>query len=221
MARGLRTVTFTAMQQARLRPLMYAGAALVAAWLVAAAVFAWARHAKVTPEKVQVYLDGTDITRLQGDARARALRKLADQVNALPMEERREIRREEQWAKWFQDMTEQERLEFLDATLPSGFKQMIESFEKLPEEQRRRAVTDAVRRLRESSPERPSGSGRGGGGGTNGPPPGFNPAMQQRVIQHGLGTLFSESSAQTKAELAPFLEELQRAMESGRLLRGR
>lgn len=221
MAENRAEATFPPMQSARLRPLIYAGTALLAAWIIAMCVFAYARHTKVTPEKVQSYLDKTDLSKLQGEARAKAIRKLADQVNALPMEERREVRREEQWAKWFQDMTEPERLDFLDATLPSGFKQMIESFEKLPEEQRRRAVSSAVQRLKDSPPDRPLGEKRVMGGGPNGPPPGFNPAMQQKVIQHGLSALFSESSAQTKAELAPFLEELQRAMESGRLLRGR
>jgi hypothetical protein len=199
--------------------LIYAGAALAIAWLVAMAVFAYARHSKVTVEKVQAYLHDVDLSKLQGEARARAINELARKINALPVEERREARADRYWEAWFKEMEEEERLAFLDATLPSGFKQMIESFEKLPEDQRRRAVTDAVRRLRESSPERPFGPG-GGKGGTNAPPP-LNPEMAQRVIQHGLSAFYSQSSAQTKAEVAPFLEELQRAMESGRVFRGR
>ena len=47
----------------------------------------------------------------------------------------------------------------------------------------------------------------------------LNQELQDKVTQMGLQTFYGKSSAQTKAELAPFLEEMQRTMESSRMLR--
>ena len=96
--------------------------------------------------------------------------------------------------------------------MPTGFKQMISAFEELPEERRRRTVDDALRRLREAN-NRMQGGAALRGGGTNQPP--ISEELQAKLRTIGLQTFYSQSSAQTKAELAPVLEELQRVMEMG------
>jgi len=203
------------------RPLVFAAMGLTAVWLLAWGGYAWAKHSKMTAEKVRVYLREVDLSRLNGAERAKALGALAARLNALPYEERRDARMTGDWARWFQVMTDQEKSDFLEATLPTGFKQMLGSFEQLPEDQRRRAVKDAMARLKQAREETGPPPGREPWQrGTNRPPE-LTEAMQQKLIQLGLQAYYSESSAQTKAELAPFMEELQRAMESGRLLRDR
>ena len=116
--------------------------------------------------------------------------------------------------------TEDEKAGFIEATMPTGFKQMLTSFEQLPEEKRRKAIDDALRNLRQARDQLASGEGGVNQGGSNSQPV-LSPELQAQVRTIGLKTLYSQSSAQTKAELAPVLEELQRVMESGRPFRGR
>jgi len=194
--------------------------AICAIWLVALAGYRIARNAKMTAEKVRAYAESVDISKLSGAARAKAIRDLADKLNALSLEERRKARLERvSWA-WFDRMTEEEKAGFIDATMPTGFKQMLASFEQLPEEKRRRSIDDALRRLREARDQLATGQAGGNQGGTNSPPV-LSDELQAKVRSIGLKTFYGQSSAQTKAELAPVLEELQRVMESGRPFRQR
>jgi len=201
----------------RWRPVLFVVLALLAIWAVALGGYKIAQNAKVTAEKVRAYVEQTDLSKLKGEERKKALRKLADMLNRLSMEDRRQARMEQLARNWFDEMTEEEKGEFIEATMPTGFKQMLTAFEQLPEDKRRRAVDDALRRLRESSP---NGSTNGNNGGTNRPPV-LSKELEAKVRSIGLQTFYSQSSAQTKAELAPVLEELQRVMESGRPFRGR
>ena len=55
--------------------------------------------------------------------------------------------------------------------MPTGFKQMISAFEQLPEEKRRKAIDDTLRRLKEAQQHDPATMGAGGqNNGTNKPP---------------------------------------------------
>ncbi len=208
------------MQSQRWRPVFFCALAVCAIWLVALAGYRIAKNAKMTAEKVRAYAESVDISKLSGAARAKAIRELEDKLNALSLEERRRARLERiSWA-WFGQMTEEEKAGFIDATMPTGFKQMLTSFEQLPEEKRRKSIDDALRRLKEARDQLASGQDGGNGGGTNSPPV-LSPELQAQVRTIGLKTFYSQSSAQTKAELAPVLEELQRVMESGRPFRQR
>jgi hypothetical protein len=88
----------------------------------------------------------------------------------------------------------------------------------MPEDKRRRAVEESLKRLREARSQM-SADELSRNSGTNREPE-LSPELQAKVRTIGLKSFYSQSSAQTKAELAPLLEELQRVMESGRMNRG-
>jgi hypothetical protein len=207
------------MTSQRKRTLLAAAMALIAVWILALAGFMAANHFKVTPAKISAYLRRVDFAKLDAAGRHEALRRLAAMLNSLSLEERRAARLDAEWSRWFVAMTDDERLEFMDATLPTGFKQMLASFEQLPEAQRRRSVTDAFRRLRETRErlEKENPDEFAARMGTNGPV--LSEELREKAVKLGLQTFYSQSSAQTKAEMAPLLEEVQRSMESGRMFR--
>jgi hypothetical protein len=199
----------------RWRPVLFAGIALVAIWIVAVVGYTIGKNAKATPEKVKAYIESVDFSKLSATERAKAIRKLADMLNKLSLEDRRRARLERLTWNWFNEMTEEEKGTFLEATMPTGFKQMLTSFEQLPEEKRKKTVDDALRRLKEAQVQDPAMANNNG---TNGPPV-LSKDLEAKVRSIGLQTFYSQSSAQTKAELAPVLEELQKVMESGRPFR--
>jgi len=204
---------------ARYRPVIFAVAALMAVWLAALGGYALSDHFKMTVEKLRAYIQGNDLSKLSGEARAKALRDLADKINALSPEDRRQARVDRLWSQWFREMTEDEKGQFLDATLPSGFQQMLASFEQQPQAKRQKAIDDAIKRLRQER-EHPQQPGNPPDPNDTNAPPVLSDDLQQKVTTIGLSSVYGTSSAETKAELAPLLEEIQKNMESGRLFRG-
>ena len=204
-----------AMVSQRWRPVWISAVAVILIWVAAVTGYTISRNARITAVKVQAYVNSVDFSKLSAAERAKAIEKLADMLNRLSLEERRRARLDQVARGWFDQMTEEEKGAFIEATMPTGFKQMLTAFEKLPEEKRRVAIDNSLRRLREArdNPEAASGNRRG----TNGPV--LSPELEAKVRSIGLQTFYSQSSAQTKAELAPVLEELQKVMESGRAFR--
>ena len=202
------------------RPVLLSGLAVLAIWTVAVAGYQLAKNSRISAEKVKAYVTSVDLSRLSGDARAKAIRKLADMLNALSLDERRKARLDRLTWGWLEQMSEDEKSVFIEATMPTGFKQMLEAFEQLPEDKRRKTIDDALRQLRDERNRIQNSTGESPPEGTNAPPP-LSPELQAQIRTIGLKTFYGQSSAQTKAELAPVLEEMQRVMESGRPFRGR
>ena len=203
------------MNNVRYRSLYYAGGALVLLWLAVWGALALAERSKMTAEKFTASASELNLKSLNEQARARALRDLAAKLTQLSLEERRRVRMSRAQGQFFDQLTEQEKAGFIEATMPTGFKQMLSSFEQLAPDKRQKAIENAVKNLRnQRNAEDPTTEG-------SPPPAQLSPDLQKRIVSVGLQTFYRESSAQTKAEMGPLLEEIQRTMESGRLFRPR
>lgn len=193
---------------------------LAASWALASAGFRLAERLKVTPERFARYLQDTNLGPLEGRARQRALDRVASMLNRLTPDERRAARLAPAWGRWLSQMTSVEKADLLDVTLSPGVKQMLEQFDRLPEDRRRKAVTDIFDRLRRAQeewaatdPEAYAGMDTANAWWK------ASPELQDQAIQSGLLELFEEAPPDVKAELAPMIHELEGLMESGRLFR--
>lgn len=195
----------------RRRFLVGAAVVMLVAWGLALGGFFWARNTRPTAERLGRFLRDTRLQQLDPAARTRALQRLAELLNGLPPEERRKARLQGLWQSWLAEMTEPEQLAFVESTAPTGFRQMLDAFERLEPGQRQRTVDDAMRRLREARSALAEAESQ------DGTSPVLTEEARERVAKLGLKAYYAGSSARTKAELAPMLEELQQAMESGRL----
>jgi hypothetical protein len=205
----------------RWSPVVLSALVVLGLWTLALAGYSFAKNRRVTVERVRAYVESVDLSKLSGDARARAIRKLADMLNTLSIEQRQKARLERLSWSWFSQMTEDEKSGFIEVTMPTGFKQMLTAFEQLPEDKRRKTVDDALRQLRNSQRRMQADDAEDGQPPPTNGPPVISEELQAQIRTIGLKTFYSQSSAQTKAELAPVLEEMQRVMESGRPFRGR
>ena len=202
------------------KAILVAISVIVVIWALAVGGYLMAQHARMTADKVSEFGRSLDFAKLTGSARASALKELEDRINRLGMEERQKWRLEGEWREWFNQLTENEKGQFIEATMPTGFKQMLNAFEDWPADRRKKALDSAIKRMKEN-PE--LGSGRNPSEDANmyttNAPVNLSPDLEKKALTIGLKTFYSESSAQTKVELAPLLEELQHQMESGRNFR--
>ena len=178
---------------------------LALVWGLVAGITWWARHSKPTPESVAAYIDGHDLEGRSPKDRQKVIENVADQLSRLGFQERRESRAQRRPDKFFQHLTPEEQAFFLDRTLPAGFKQMMEAFNKMDPEKRKQFVEKAIADMRQ---------GREVDGGDR-PPPKLDDPNVQKIVDTGLKSFYNEASAETKMDLAPLIEEMQANLQRG------
>jgi hypothetical protein len=175
------------------------GALIAAVWIVAAIVIHFARESQPTAASVTAYVHSVDLDSLQGDARARAIKRMEDMVNRISFEERQELNRDRVTRDFFEKLTADEQDAYLDATLPTGFQQLMDSFNKMDPVKRKQIVSDALERMKENPGQ--------------GPPQGPDAKVAQHVINEGLKSYYKDADADVKLDLAPLVEQMQKNFE--------
>jgi len=182
-----------------------AAAAIVLVWLLCWAGYSIAKKSQMTREKLNRYLQSIDLEKMSAAERAKALQALLDKWNAMSLEDRRHWHIDHDW---FARLTDAEKALIIEGMVPAQIKLELNAFEQLPKEQRQRIIDRAMKQIKEASAN--AGAGQGGAGDS-----GLSPELEAKVRTMGLSAIYSQSSAQSKVELAPLLNEIQQQLESG------
>jgi hypothetical protein len=177
---------------------------LAAVWLVAGGAMWWARHSKPTPESLLRYVESHPIAGRSAEERRKQIEKITDQLNCLDYQQRREMRVGRRLDGFFKSLTPDEQGLFLDRTLPAGFKQMMEALNKMDPAKRKQFVDKALEQMKRDE----------------GKPDGENAekldANAGKIIDQGLKSFYSEASAETKMDLGPLIEQMQKNLQGAR-----
>lgn len=202
------------------RSYLHATVALIVVYAFVSVGYTYAHGKRVTPESLRADFKKTNLAQLPASERQPVIARIAEKISQLESNfARREAQSDGAWGRFFVQLNDEEKARFIEATLPMGVKQLIASFEKLSPEMRQKAVRDSVRRLRETF-----GSNSNEvviANGTNTitiPKPVISASLQDKIVSVGLESLWKDGSSQTRAELAPLLEEIQRSLQNGRLI---
>ena len=177
-------------------------AVLLVIWALAGGAIYWARSVKPTPESVMRYLDGHSVASLSAEDRGKTLEKVAKELNQLSYEERREVRMSRKLDAFFRSLPPPEQSRFLDLTLPTGFKQMMDALNKMTPEKRKQFVDKALADMKKHEGDELPEDKRN------------LDANAQKMIDQGFRAFYSDASAETKMDVAPLIEQIQRNLQN-------
>ncbi len=173
--------------------------ALAAIWLVAGGVMFWAQNAQPSPESLERYVNANSLEGKSSPDRAQTIEEVADQLNGLSYEDRQEMRVGRKLNGFFRSLNSDEQGAFLDRTLPTGFKQMMDAFNKMEPEKRKKFVTKALADMERE--------------GASGEQPPVDDENLQKMVEQGLRSYYSDASSEVKMDLAPLIEQMQKNLQ--------
>lgn len=154
------------------------------------------------PATLQTWLQANDPQQMTVDARDEFLSEYARRVNRLSWEQRRQLQTDPVFEKRFTQMTPDERSRFVDATMPQGMRQMMEAINRMDRNDRERLVQRALSDLERNNAGELDQR--------------LREEDARRIIEQGLKTYYEEATPESRLQLAPLLEQLQRRLQRTR-----
>ena len=190
-----------------------AGLALVLIWVGVWGVLKVTGAMKPTPEKFYAYVEENSLAEIDDpEERKEVISRMAEMLNGMDTEQLREMfdeARAEAEADpdsppgppdFIRNMTEAEQRFFMEKRMGKAFDQMMAVFNDMEREERKRIVERTLKQMRAD----------GDRSGDLARLEEEDPEMAERIINEGLRAYYQKASAETKLDLAPVMEQMQK-----------
>jgi len=177
-------------------------AVLAGLWLVVWGTTVLVRRSRPTPDRIVAYAGANTLQGKSDAERAKIIEEVASQVNRLEYEQRRELNQQRKLEPFWNSLAERERSRYLELVLPTGFKQMMENFNKMDPRKRKRVVQKAVEDLQLQDDD--------------GPPRGMDDRQMRKIVDQGLKSFYSDATIEAKMDALPFIEALEQTVKWAR-----
>ncbi|MCG8601619.1 MAG: hypothetical protein MI807_15865 [Verrucomicrobiales bacterium] len=178
--------------------------ALVVVWGVVLVISRVAGSIKPTAEKVEAFQKENPLSDIEDpEKRKEHIAKVADMLNLMEASEVAKLNEREEGdprRRLLEGMSGEEQLFFLERRVGRAFEQMMQSFNEMDREERKKIVERSLRRIRENRGEQERSIEE------------EDPEIVEKIAEAGFKAYYSEASAETKIDLAPLMEEMQSVM---------
>tara|TARA_R110002096_G_scaffold33146_29_gene95952 strand:+ start:1849 stop:2451 length:603 start_codon:yes stop_codon:yes gene_type:complete len=181
---------------------------LIVVWGLVFGIVKIAGSMKPTAEKVLSLFDKKPLSEIEdAEERKQVIGEVADMLNQMEASEvailgdrdKSDPRRD-----LFREMSPEEQRYFFEKRVGRAFEQMMQSFNEMDRDERKRIVERTLKQMQ-----------NGDDGSRQGRVDEQDPELAEKMAEAGLEAYYSDASVETKIDLAPLLEEMQRTM--GRL----
>ena len=175
---------------------------LAALWGVVGGAMWSIKARRPTPEKIAEFIETNSLEGKSEADRLKIIDAVAKQVNSLEGAERQKVRvgkRNEKLEFFWKKLSAAEKSHYFALVVPTGMKQMIEQFNKMEPERRKREVEKAIKNMREHADDDV--------------PEDFDPEVANKFVSEGLKAFYSDASIEAKMDAMPLLEEMEKSIK--------
>ena len=193
--------------------LLVKGAVLILLlWGVVGIVVKVAGSMKPTPTKIARFVQKNPLDEISDpEERKLVIGKIAEMMNQLEPNEMRELEEmgdREARRQLMTSMSPEEQWFFMEKRMGRAFSQMMLAFNDMERDERKRMVERALSEIRKNESNQSNGAGDGRS------MEDADPEMVEKIANAGMEAYFRDASAETKMDLAPVMEEMQKIMSA-------